>query len=176
MATLPNIAAPESQQKQYVKTLQKYCLAPEQLELKVGAQVMFIRNNYSEGYVNGTMGPVTDFEYGKPIVETREGKEVTVEYDSWGYDQGGAQVAQIRQLPLRLAWAITVHKSQGMTLDVVEVDLSKSFAAGMGYVALSRVKTLEGLHIKGLNRNALAVDPLVHKHDEVFQKQSAEVE
>ncbi|MFC1598326.1 C-terminal helicase domain-containing protein, partial [Patescibacteria group bacterium] len=73
-------------------------------------------------------------------------------------------------------WAITVHKSQGMTLDVVEVDLSKSFAAGMGYVALSRVRSLQGLHLKGINRNALAVDPLVNDHDKLFQEQSVGIE
>ncbi len=158
--------------REYVKNLQKYCLAPEQLELKVGAQVMFIKNNFQDGVVNGTMGTVTSFVLGRPVVETTDGKEITVEPDSWGFDQGGSVVAQIRQLPLRLAWAITVHKSQGMTLDVVEVDLSKSFAAGMGYVALSRVKTLAGLHIKGINRQALAVDPLVLEHDGLFMQQS----
>jgi len=162
--------------KQYVTTLKKYCLAPEELGLKVGAQVMFIKNNFVEGYVNGTMGTVISFDKGKPIVETTDGQEVIVEPDSWGFDQGGAQVAKITQLPLRLAWAITVHKSQGMTLDEVEVDLSKSFAAGMGYVALSRVKTLKGLHIRGLNKQALAVDPLVSQHDELFQQQSQTVE
>lgn len=162
--------------KQYVKTLQKYCLAPEKLELKEGAQVMFIKNNFTEGYVNGTMGTVIDFENGMPVVELRNGKRIVVEYDSWGFDQSGAQVAQIRQLPLRLAWAITVHKSQGMTLDTIKVDLSKSFASGMGYVALSRVKTLQGLYITGLNQKALSVDPLVQHHDERFRQQSAAIE
>ncbi|OGY86405.1 MAG: hypothetical protein A2233_00615 [Candidatus Kerfeldbacteria bacterium RIFOXYA2_FULL_38_24] len=162
--------------KNYVKILQKYCLAPQKLELKVGAQIMFIKNNFTEEYVNGTMGTIIDFDHGSPVVETTEGKKIIVQPDSWAYDQAGSAVAKITQLPLRLAWAITVHKSQGMTLDVVEVDLSKSFAAGMGYVALSRVKTLRGLYIKGINRQALAVDPLVKKHDELFQEQSTQLE
>lgn len=156
----------------YVKSLKKYCLAPEKLQLKQGAQVMFVKNNYHEGYVNGTMGTIIGFDNGMPLVETREGKELMPILDSWGYQQGGMQVAQISQLPLRLAWAITVHKSQGMTLDVVEVDLSKSFAPGMGYVALSRVRSLEGLHIKGLNRQAMMVHPLVQEQDQLFRAQS----
>lgn len=159
--------------KSYVKTLQKYCLAPEKLELKVGAQVMFVKNNFQEGYVNGTLGTVIDFDLGLPIVETTEGKRITVQQDSWGMEQNGSVVAQIHQFPLRLAWAITVHKSQGMTVDAVEVDLSKSFAAGMGYVALSRVKTLQGLYIKGINQRALAVDSTVQEYDKQFQEQSA---
>lgn len=159
-----------------VEILKKNCLAPEQLELKVGAQVMFVKNNLPEGYVNGTLGTVTGFEYGQPVVETVEGKEVTAQVDTWAMEKGGEVKAEIRQLPLRLAWAITVHKSQGMTLDVVDVDLSKSFAAGMGYVALSRVKSLSGLHIRGINQRALTVDPLVLQYDQLFQQQSMSLE
>lgn len=155
-----------------VELLKKNCLAPENLELKIGAQVMFVKNNFSAGYVNGTLGTVTGFEFGQPVVQTAEGKNITVYPDAWMMEHNGNIKAQIQQLPLRLAWAITVHKSQGMTLDAVEVDLSKSFAAGMGYVALSRVKSIAGLYIRGMNQHALRVDPLVQQCDELFRMQS----
>src|SRR5258708_28025312 len=76
------------------------------------------------------------------------------------------------QLPLRLAWAITIHKSQGMTLDAAEIDLSKSFTPGMGYVALSRVKNLKGLNLLGLNQMALTINQDVAQKDKEFLTQS----
>ncbi len=84
--------------------------------------------------------------------------------------------AEILQYPLRLAWAITVHKSQGMSLDAVEVDLSKSFETGMGYVALSRVRTLDGLTILGLNEKALQVNEEVLAFDQELQEASSEAQ
>ncbi|MDP3970557.1 MAG: PIF1 family DEAD/DEAH box helicase [bacterium] len=159
-----------------VDTLVKNCLAPEVLELKISAQVMFVKNNFQSGYVNGTLGTVIDFEFGSPIVETLEGKRIVVEFESWILDSATGKEAEIRQFPLRLAWAITVHKSQGMTLDAAEIDLSKSFVAGMGYVALSRVSTLNGLFITGANQQALSVEPLLKEQDILFQKQSSDLE
>jgi ATP-dependent DNA helicase PIF1 len=82
--------------------------------------------------------------------------------------------AEINQVPLRLAWAITIHKSQGMSLDAAEIDLSKSFAYGMGYVALSRVKSLEGIRLIGINPTAFMVDSEVAKFDEALIKLSNE--
>ena len=74
-------------------------------------------------------------------------------------------VASISQVPLRLAWAITIHKSQGMTLDAAEINLGKAFGHGMGYVALSRVRTLEGIKLVGINDVALRVSPEVAAFD-----------
>ncbi|MDP2684292.1 MAG: PIF1 family DEAD/DEAH box helicase [bacterium] len=153
-----------------VKTLKKNCLAPEDLILKKGAVVMFVKNNFNENYINGTMGEVIDFddEDGFPIVKTVEGKTITVKPVSWTIDEHDEVVAEIMQIPLRLAWAITVHKSQGMSLDLTEIDLSKSFEYGMGYVALSRVRSLEGLSLVGFNQKALQVDPKVTELDKDF--------
>lgn len=144
-----------------VTSLVKSVLAPQYLHLKKGAIVMFVKNSFEEGYVNGTLGKVIDFEDELPVVETYEGKKITVRPASWEVEDEGKVVASISQLPLRLAWAITIHKSQGMTLDAAEMDLSKSFVPGQGYVALSRVRTLEGITLLGLNRMALQVDPYV---------------
>lgn len=82
------------------------------------------------------------------------------------------ELAKIYQIPLRLAWAITIHKSQGMSLDAAEIDLSKSFVPGMGYVALSRVHSLSGMKLVGLNEMSLQVNPEVLEMDKLFQEQS----
>ncbi|MEN8252302.1 MAG: helicase, partial [Patescibacteria group bacterium] len=160
-----------------VETLQKGCLAPERLILKEGALVMFVKNNFDEGYVNGTIGRVIDFSEDKfPIVETNDGEVIEVFPEKWIIEEEGESLAEIIQLPLRLAWAITVHKSQGMTLDSAEIDLSKAFEYGMGYVALSRIKTLGDMKLMGINNTALEVNPDISKKDKHFQKESKKVE
>lgn len=139
--------------------LKRSCLAPWELKLKKGAVVMFVKNNFEKGYVNGTLGKVSGFNgENLPIIKTLQGKEITASPESWRIEEEGKVKAEIKQIPLRLAWAITVHKSQGMTLDAAEIDLSKSFVEGMGYVALSRVRSLEGLRLMGLNDIALKIN------------------
>lgn len=141
-----------------VELLKKSCLAPETLHLKIGARVMCVKNNFDEGYVNGTLGIVSSCRPGAdPKIRTLDGKVLTIEQASWKIEEDGKVVAEIKQYPLRHAWAITVHKSQGMSLDEIEVDLSKSFESGMGYVALSRVRTLDGLFVIGINDKAFDV-------------------
>ncbi|MCK5021917.1 MAG: helix-turn-helix domain-containing protein [Candidatus Pacebacteria bacterium] len=158
--------------RKLVEALKKSCLAMEKLQLKKGAIVMFIKNNFEKGYVNGTLGIIIDFNNGLPVVETYTGKKILVERESWHIEEDGVQKAKITQVPLRLAWAITIHKSQGMSLDCAEIDLSKSFVAGMGYVALSRVRSLEGLYLKGINNMALQVNEDILNFDGELQKQS----
>ena len=152
--------------KPLVEALKKSCLAPEILRLKKGARVMFVKNNFEEGYANGTLGKVIECSNYGPKVMLTSGKIITPEKVNWVVEDEGKVKATITQYPLRLAWAITVHKSQGMSLDAVEVDLSKSFEKGMGYVALSRVRTLEGLKLLGLNKNALEVRKDVSLYDD----------
>ena len=164
----------ESRGKEVIAaTLKKSCLAPEILRLKPGARVMCVKNNFEAGYVNGTLGVVMSCdEMEDPIIKTATGKIITIPRASWKIEEDGKVKAEILQYPLRLAWAITVHKSQGMSLDAVEVDLSKSFEPGMGYVALSRVRSLEGLTILGMNDTALRVHDEVRELDADFQELS----
>ncbi len=161
-----------------VATLKKGCLSPENLELKIGAVVMCTKNNPKEGFVNGTLGVVTGFEEfsGYPIIKTRSGKSIVIAPLDWSVEENGKIRGQITQIPLRLAWAMTVHKSQGMSLDAAVMDLSQVFEFGQGYVALSRVRRLSGLYLLGINEQALKVHPEILKKDIDFKEKSREAE
>ena len=246
-----------------VETLKKSVRNTPELVLKLGAKVMFIKNNTELNVSNGTMGKVVDFvattlkqpnkqtndspltnspsknlsepldeqalaadesalldaieqeqqadmadlldevnggqsqqthhtdddtaatdtaddklsELLYPLVELNDGRKVIAEYDSWRIDdEDGEILAAYYHIPLTLAWAITIHKSQGMTLDAAEVDLSKTFEKGQGYVALSRLKQLSGLQLLGVNELSLQLDPLARGADQRFQAISAEQE
>jgi len=157
-----------------VETLKKSVLASSYLELKEGAKVMFVKNNYEKGYVNGSLGEVIAFdEEGLPVVQLKSGMTITASRETWAMeDDGGKPLASYEQVPLRLAWAITIHKSQGVTLDEATINLSKTFERGQGYVALSRLKDMNGLLLTGFNPTALEVDALALKADKRFQELS----
>ena len=159
----------------YVENLQRSVLAPAALTLKQGALVMAVKNDQSRRYANGSIGTVVDFEPGTdyPVVEFLNGKTVTMMPDTWELRDGDKKRASISQVPLRLAWAITVHKSQGMTLDAARIDLRKAFVPGMGYVALSRVKNLDNLYLTGINRTALMMSEEAHTIDEMLRTHAA---
>lgn len=147
-----------------VEQLKKSVLAPDKLELKIGAEVMFVANNFSSGYFNGSRGQVIDFKDELPLVRLSGNRKIIkVEANSWALTEDERKTAEVAQLPLRLAWAITIHKSQGMSLDAAEIDLSKTFTPGMGYVALSRVRSIEGVYLAGVNSTALSM------HDEIYE-------
>lgn len=158
--------------KPLIEGLVKNCLSPETLTLKEDAMVMCTKNNFEEGYVNGTLARVVRFEEGQPVIQLMDGTTITMKPVTWEIVEDKKVLAQIEQLPLRLAWAITVHKSQGMSLDAAEVDLSKAFVYGQGYVALSRVRTLDGLKVNGMHPNALQVDPKIVHADKRFHEES----
>ena len=159
-----------------IEGLKRGCLSPEKLVLKQGAVVMFTKNNPVGSYMNGTLGTVIGFERGSnlPIVETHDGVEIIVQPTDWAIEEGGKIRAKITQLPLRLAWAITIHKSQGMSMDAAAIDLSRAFEYGQGYVALSRVRSLQGLHLLGWSEQALMMHPKVQEVDVEFQALSEE--
>lgn len=164
---------------QLLESLKQSVLAGPVLELKKEAKVMFVRNNNEKGYFNGTVGTVIGFdeEDDYPVVQLDNDRIITARPEEWTVvDENENILASYKQIPLRLAWAITVHKSQGMTLMQAEIDLSKTFEAGQGYVALSRLKSWEGLILSGINRVSLAVDPLALKADARFKELSEESE
>jgi ATP-dependent exoDNAse (exonuclease V) alpha subunit len=161
--------------KKHQERIFKTSLVTPKLKLKIGALVIFVKKNYELGYINGTLGKVVGFDsYGNgPIVEILSGRKILVKRERWEVENDKGEVtATVRQIPLRLAWALTVHKSQGMTLDGAEIDLSKTFEIGQGYVALSRVRSIKGLRLLGLNDIALMVDKNVLERDKEIKKAS----
>jgi len=164
----------ESGDPYFIGALQKSTLASRKLKLKEGALVMAIKNSPKQKFFNGSLGVVVDFEgfQNIPVVEFINGTTTTVEMDSWELRDGETIRASISQIPLRLAWAITIHKSQGMTLESAVIDLGKAFETGMGYVALSRVKTLDQLYLKGLNDIALKVSDDALRIDRLLKESS----
>lgn len=158
-----------------VEALKKWCLAPDTLVLKKWARVMFVKNNFEAGYVNGSIGHVVGRYESLPIVELQDGTRIIADHMDWSIEENGKIKATIVQIPLRLAWAITVHKSQGMTLDTAVMDLSDAFVRGQGYVALSRVRSLEWLVLRWYNTTALQIDSRVRDYDEVLRATSEKV-
>ena len=205
-----------------VDTLKKTVRTQDELILKVGAKVMFIKNNTELGVSNGTMGELIGFAAVKvddsqdttdalieedadntadndeesakaakgktkkdkdkkqpkakktttqkmPVVRLNSGREVIAEPEEWIIEvETGEVLASYEQVPLCLAWAIAIHKSQGMTLEAAEIDLSRTFELGQGYVALSRLKSLAGLQLLGMNDMSLQLDPLARGADKRF--------
>ncbi|HCR52029.1 TPA: AAA family ATPase [Candidatus Kaiserbacteria bacterium] len=156
-----------------VEGLMRGCLSPEVLELKEGAAVMFTKNSPQGRFVNGTLGAVAGWDAAAmPVIETKDGLRITAEPMEWQVEEQGKVKASISQLPLRLAYAMTVHKSQGMSMDAAVMDLSRAFEYGQGYVALSRVRRLSGVYLTGLNERALEVHPDIVEKDRDFRAAS----
>ncbi len=141
------------------------CPAPRELSLKVGAQVMLVANvSPREGLVNGSVGKVTGFApvTHLPLITFSNGVRARIELWKWmNEDPGGEWAVAYAQLPLILAWAVTIHKCQGTTLDAAEMDLGNVFEDGQAYVALSRLRSLDGLRLLSFDSKRIRANPRV---------------
>lgn len=142
--------------KDQTTILKRECPAKERLELKIGAQVLLIKNlDVSNELVNGSRGVIVEFKNREdgddtikyPVVEFKDGTSRMIKPESWERKIDGATVARVTQIPLILAWCLTIHKCQGMSLDCAKIYLSTIFEYGQAYVALSRVRSKEGLYL-----------------------------
>jgi ATP-dependent DNA helicase PIF1 len=131
-----------------IEKYKKSCNAPDTIQLCVDAQVMLLWNMDADGgLVNGSRGVVSGFVGDIPMVKFLNGRELPINYHIWENEENGEKILRVIQIPLKLAYALTIHKAQGCSLDYAEIDLSNTFANGQSYVALSRVKNLNGLSI-----------------------------
>ncbi len=162
----------------------KDSLTDNPLRIKVGVPVLMLKNHSDLQYVNGTRGIVDSvelFEHGEIdfiSVKLDDGSVIQVhkvEYTKFNAD--GEREAFMRHFPMRLGWALTIHKSQGLTLDNVEIDLGRGFAYGQAYVALSRMKNLEGLALTdAIDPNIVKADPeLVEFYDKIVIKHDGDI-
>ncbi|NXN19514.1 PIF1 helicase, partial [Indicator maculatus] len=148
-----------------MKLIDAQCPVGGRVELKVGAQVMLAKNlDMSQGLVNGARGVVVGFENeqkGLPKVRFLCGITQVIKMEKWVFKGPSGIHLSRQQLPLKLAWAISIHKSQGMSLDCVEISLSRVFESGQAYVALSRARSLAGLRVLDFDPKVVRADPSV---------------
>lgn len=159
------------------KSMLMNCVFDKQIELKVGCQVMCIANlDLDNGICNGSTGIITNFKNKIPIVKFDNGKEIPIGKKSWESENIPGFI--IKQIPLILAWAVTIHKSQGATLEKAEIDIGNSiFAPGQTYVALSRVKSLDGLYLKSYNPMKIKTNKKVLEfYERFFEEEEIEGE
>lgn len=156
---------PQKNEKNYFEKFIKNCSLPSKLILCVGAQVMLLKNvDVENGLANGSRGIVTKFVNDIPYVKFLNDKEIMIDFCDWEIEEGNNKIAKIIQIPLQLAWSLTVHKAQSCTLDNVEVDLSNIFEYGQAYVALSRVRNKEGLRILSIDYSGIKAHPKAVKY------------
>jgi ATP-dependent DNA helicase PIF1 len=159
------------------KTLDMQTIAPSKLILKLGAQVMLLKNvNVNAGLVNGARGVVIRFEEGLPVVRFKNKKEYTARTERWYVRNANGTLLCRRQVPLNLAWAFSIHKSQGLTLDCVEMSLSKIFEAGQAYVALSRAQSLDTLRVLDFDSRHVWADLSVLEFYQKFKRRLQQME
>uniref|UniRef100_A0A336MPL2 ATP-dependent DNA helicase PIF1 n=2 Tax=Culicoides sonorensis TaxID=179676 RepID=A0A336MPL2_CULSO len=175
---LSNLEAPEKifnaqdSDQSYTRQLDQQVPAPGKLTLKIGAQVMLLKNiNISEGLVNGARGVVTKYVDGLPLVKFKNNREYLAKSEKWTIKTPSGMLIARKQVPLKLAWAFSIHKSQGLTLDCVEMSLSKVFEAGQAYVALSRAQSLDSLRVLDFDAKQVWANPDVLKYYQQFRRQ-----
>lgn len=134
-------------------TLNQQLAVPDKLVLKIGAQVMLLKNiNVANGLVNGARGVVIKFVENIPVVQFKSGVQYHAKLEKWNLKTSTGSIVHRIQVPLKLAWAFSIHKSQGLTLDCVEMCLARVFDAGQSYVALSRAQSLQSLRVLDFNK------------------------
>lgn len=150
---------------------------PGKLVLKVGAQVMLLKNiNVNSGLVNGARGVIVDFKNDVPTVQLRSGARYDAKLEKWSIRTSSGVIVHRKQIPLKLAWAFSIHKSQGLTLDCVEMCLSRVFDAGQSYVALSRAQSLQSLRILDFNSQQVWANTAVLEFYRKFRRNLQEME
>ena len=152
-----------TENEQYVLDIfGKNCRVEKNIALKLGARVMLLTNmDFNKGLINGSCGIITEFNESTITVKFDNGITYPVPKHTFEYYYHDKLAAERLQFPIRLAYGITIHKSQGMTLDKLVVDCSRIFEKGQAYVAISRVKTLEGLFLKSFSPDKVLVDEKV---------------
>ncbi|KAH8283091.1 hypothetical protein KR054_012030 [Drosophila jambulina] len=154
------------------KQMDQQVQAPSQLYLKVNAQVMLLKNiNIANGLVNGARGVVVRIDKDNlPVVRFKNNQEYVCRHEKWIIKTATGGILTRRQVPLKLAWAFSIHKSQGLTLDCVEMSLSKVFEAGQAYVALSRAKSLQSIRILDFDAKQVWANPQVLQFYKGFRR------
>lgn len=148
--------------EKYIETLAKMAPVPQKLTLKIGCRVIFLQNDPQKRWINGTRGVVTKIELDKITVKKDQGREVSVDKTTFSLQDAEGNVnATVIQFPLNLAYATTIHKSQGATLDELWCDLRSLWEPGQAYVALSRLRSADGLKLVGWNPKSIIVDSKV---------------
>lgn len=156
----------------YTKQLDTQVLAPSKLELKIGAQVMLLKNiNVTDGLVNGARGIIEEFDNGIPLVKFKNNRKYLAKPEKWIIKVPLGAIITRKQIPLKLAWAFSIHKSQGLTLDCVEMSLSKVFEAGQAYVALSRAQSLDSVRVLDFDAKQVWANPDVLQFYKLFRRQ-----
>ena len=160
----------------------------EDLELKIGAQVMFIKNDTEEGaYYNGKIAEVVDLDREDIWVQMEDHEHYKVPKDTWKNSRYKLNdekqeleeevLGEFSHFPIRLAWAITIHKSQGLSFDEAVIDLGRAFAPGQAYVALTRLRSMEGLYLQApLRREAMIIDAQAREFSAEKSEQDLEKE
>lgn len=142
-----------------INSFKKSCPAPQTLQLCIGAQVMLVVNlDLENELANGSRGVVVDFHDDKPVVQFAR-RQCTIDYYTWELKEDNHTYLRATQIPLKIAYALSIHKSQGCSLDCVQIDLANIFEYGQAYCGLSRVKKLEGLTITDLDITRIQAHP-----------------
>jgi ATP-dependent DNA helicase PIF1 len=154
------------------KSLDSQLPVPHKLTLKIGCQVMLLKNiNIATGLVNGARGIVMKYREGYPVVKFKNNQEYCAKPEKWIIKMPSGTCLTRKQVPLKLAWAFSIHKSQGLTLDCVEMSLAKVFEAGQAYVALSRASGLNTLRILDFDAKQVWANPDVLRFYKSFRRQ-----